>query len=1401
MKDKQFNKYSSGKRKIKINDKKQKRRKHRKSSNRKSTLSSSTREEQSTSTTGDINARTPTCRHNKNPPNVLLDDNGFNVSNHVPPNQVLRSILHASFPILYLPEYISRRCTFEVENSKSGIDKKYTESNASSPDSNSNSNSYVLPTRIKHEYEKFLIKYQRKQQNKKDDEKKLGQSNENEKSKPSFLKHGTNTTDTPHQENDIEMLCKFVRVIIIPMSSNLISTVAYPINVNVNNNTSSSSSSLSNNDIHRSNSFGTRYNAVCDTAASASRKEVVKLNGKQTNESCCDHTKKCTSISRTKLINHYKQPRSKPKRFSINASLSTLVDGVISSLVTMTNNDKRNHKRKIKKSRYYKNSNEIDPISCNKLCYGRNVLSQGYSMSSSDEHEPFAHPNIIHNKRRKVAKASHCTNMFPGVQNAYLNSCASYARCSTIMDEIHKLVGDDLMREMLLHTIILIPVGQGSCDSHNSGIDEIHTIEKGNYFQLCGPPLMFMNLMARPNQGVNHYIPDQSGELKEKSNSNTKKRKFSDVIPVPCSKDVKKLNSVMHPPLNIVAASPQWIVSPRNMMYAETFVKRAGLPSSHVLNQCSIGNIPGSLCVEEVLLDKIVKLYYGDGSKKRRKRWRRIRSGGIDICMEIIQKHKSCDYTRLLERYCPLPDLSSPALKGVHDVTDECEWTLAKLIECMCLSEGVISFLRAVLKHVFPLSFWGSEHNFQIVLDKMSTFITLRRDECYPMKEIVKGIRVLDMKWLFHIERNVSTLTGRRKIMKSDHEAATVLVQNQMKWVFNDFIIPLIRSLFYATDTEFTGKQINYYRKPVWSKVVSFAIDKLQKKQLREISNTEAFKLLSEQQMGASRLRMLPKRTGVRPIVTLCKNEALKLRESQNIQEYNKLKGSTSCYRKLNTNVILKQIFDVLKFEHSLDSSHFGVGILGFHDVYEKFKSFAQELKHLSKNNVDFQLYCGSVDIKHCYDNIDQEHLLKIIKRIVKEDEYMIQQHTIMHQGNNERGFIRKSQKHVGKPGHVMNLPEAAERLSEKFTNTLVIDNSSCNIASKEAMLGLLDEHLSSHKVISRQKFGPKCYIQKSGIPQGSVLSSMLCNYYYGHDSIEKALLGDIFVKQSPPKDDAHLLVRQIDDFLIISTQKRIVQKFMAAMEKGIPHLGVTINKEKSRVSHELVLSPNSSECPQYFHTLKNSLVVKDDETFFPWCGLLINTRSCAVHVDYNRFVGTAAADSLTIDRVHNEGQYLRNRMKSFMKPRCIAIFYDTQINNQYEIHTNFYQVMAYAAVKTIHYVQGMGCTGFEQNVDFILECALDSINFSYQLICSKFRDESENPGICAIFRQGDAMWLGTHAWEQILSKTRIKACRDLSDSLRMSRCMLRKKSDETKKLLKTAEDALRRFDLESFQL
>lgn len=1032
---------------------------------------------------------------------------------------------------------------------------------------------------------------------------------------------------------------------------------------------------------------------------------------------------------------------------------------------------------------------------------------------------------------------------------------------------------------MLVNAILLVPVVPTSTTESSDRTSSSSDFHRGNYFQLCGPPLTMV-----------------SKKFDWMTNSTRKDRKSS-----ASAATINRVNDNVHRDESSRrdTKSDRWdpnkLIPRGNLFYCEFYTKHVGLSPRHLLNQeenhhCGDKELEGpahhpqslsgrkrtnySNSINDVnvkLLDAMVGIWQSgrpkcDGSSsdgrtgvvvinsnnKRRGRWRRLRESGIAICLEMRRCHRRCDYARLLERHCPLPIIvkegtASPTTHGAATNADIGAALSRHVTSHHTPVENVGSFIEAVLKSAFPHSFWGSRHNFHQVVRTMRVFTRLGRTEQLPQKAIVDGIRVLDMAWLVrrrrhHHHQHTNNVNAKNdndqdhclrrpdKLSLSDHESATTLASNVMRWLYCQFIIPLLRSTFYITETEFTGSNVLYYRRPVWTRIKCLFL--LKQRQYREMSREKVLKVLSNHNVGCppAPLRLLPKKTGIRAIAMLSKSCAVEttIMRSDNVKEIGsenavKLQSKKSIIP--SPNKILQPTFNALKYEYEKKPSLFGAGVFGLTECFPSFCLFVKALKHHRSNGLGFPppttarqlnvggssvdgrhqaLYFASADIKHCYDTINQERLYELMRSAVKEDVYLTKNSFVLHSKDNDSSMRCRWKKSTFPPEQFSH---TSDSFAEKYFNSIFVDGVYCSTERKETIVGLLRDHIFGQVVVANGYGGQRCLLQTEGIPQGSILSSMLCNFYFGN--IEGILLDGVFDKRSSHvirgstssdcdsllvqiNDELHLLVRLVDDFLLISTSKSASIRFLKKLNEGIPKLGVKINSDKSLVNYPISVENTSTGKVE---------AVKVCQNFFPWCGLLIDTRTCEISLDCNRFRGSHATDTVVIHRAGNEGLNIKKKMKDFVRPRCCQkLLFSSYINGIDMVRLNFHQTFLLCAIKLFHYVnESNSGTASLTHQNFIYNSATDTIRFAYLLISSKIKHGNGSAaksfdvdGTTFQLAWKDALWLGRHAFLRVFQGSRDRyahLCCLFSES---------SKPSNVKKLLEVTKRARRIFPLEA---
>lgn len=88
-------------------------------------------------------------------------------------------------------------------------------------------------------------------------------------------------------------------------------------------------------------------------------------------------------------------------------------------------------------------------------------------------------------------------------------------------------------------------------------------------------------------------------------------------------------------------------------------------------------------------------------------------------------------------------------------------------------------------------------------------------------------------------------------------------------YIFDSILIPLIRTNFHVTESNAHKYRLFYFRHDVWRTLAEPAITSLKLTMFEEVKLGRAYRLLETRSLGFSQLRLLPKETGVRPIMNL----------------------------------------------------------------------------------------------------------------------------------------------------------------------------------------------------------------------------------------------------------------------------------------------------------------------------------------------------------------------------------------------------------------------------------------------------------------------------------------------------------------------------------------------------
>ncbi|KAJ5915547.1 hypothetical protein N7466_011480 [Penicillium verhagenii] len=704
---------------------------------------------------------------------------------------------------------------------------------------------------------------------------------------------------------------------------------------------------------------------------------------------------------------------------------------------------------------------------------------------------------------------------------------------------------------------------------------------------------------------------------------------------------------------------------------------------------------------------------------------KRLRGQAVELTQQLRTRQARCSYEQLLKHYCPtepngpwklqssstpmdngepgtepgssieenlitqlklkspevtkngvLGPISNPTehikVPGVDDLTRESRVPKPKLTltDYATPASSVSAFCRAVLLRLIPLKFFGDGSdglfNRRAIMKHIDSFIKMRRFESPSLHEVCTGLKIANISWLASPKLHKPQGGENTKMSLSDFQKRTEMFQEFIYYIFDSILLPLVRANFYVTESQIHRNRLFYFRHDVWQRLTKQPLANLKTAMFEEIETSRAQRLLNQRSLGVGSLRLLPKSSGIRPILNLRKR----------VLKEQTWGGKKRSYLAASINSSLAPISSMLSYERKQQPTRLGSSLQYVGDIHLRLRDFKKQLIQQSgatQANQLPKLFFVKLDIQGCFDTIPQKQLLGLIEELVSEESYLITKHVEMTPSAFDmRG--KPSRRFIGRAAPALKQQPLQKMVADQAqggkAKTVYIDTINQKLHDTGDLLSLLDQHVRNNLV----KMGRKYFRQRSGIPQGSVLSNLLCNFFYGE--LEQQVLG--FLR---PTDS--LLLRLVDDFLLVTTDVDQAMRFLNAMVPGQPSYGVVVNPAKSMVN--FTADVKGIHIPRV-----------EGSSPFPYCGILINTHTLEMIRDQDRLLegGASAAaslsDTLTVETSRNPGRVFRRKVLGPFRLQIHPMYLDDGHNSRRVVLTNLYTSFITAAMKMYRYMKSL---------------------------------------------------------------------------------------------------------------
>ncbi|KAK7050869.1 Telomerase reverse transcriptase [Paramarasmius palmivorus] len=395
----------------------------------------------------------------------------------------------------------------------------------------------------------------------------------------------------------------------------------------------------------------------------------------------------------------------------------------------------------------------------------------------------------------------------------------------------------------------------------------------------------------------------------------------------------------------------------------------------------------------------IEKLASSGGPKQRIKTPKRLKQV-LPILDKLIWRHGKCKYKLLLDGSCPskmkksqfnsdvilemmsenklLSQMNSRVANNSLDTEGNSILPMGQtqaereakrkphFAEFCCSHEEVYRFVIRVVHAVIPKSFWGSKSNFKVISRHVKTFITARRYEKITLHHALQDFSTSACEWLMPPGDGKNQM----RVPVTDTLKRRELLEDFLFWFFDSFIVSLLRTTFYVTESAAYRNHILYFRHDDWNTLCAPLLRDLKEEKFEKVPQDEADAILQQRKLGFSFVRLLPKELGVRPIV--------------NLRRKQKIETSDPWASDLSINKILQAALQILTYEKANQPEVLGAACFSVDDHYAKFKEFKTRLPRKADGSLP-RLYFAKLDVQACFDTIEQTKLLNILKEILSE--------------------------------------------------------------------------------------------------------------------------------------------------------------------------------------------------------------------------------------------------------------------------------------------------------------------------------------------------------------------------------------------------------------------------------
>eukprot|EP01083_Nonionella_stella_P298285 1012616_1 len=546
------------------------------------------------------------------------------------------------------------------------------------------------------------------------------------------------------------------------------------------------------------------------------------------------------------------------------------------------------------------------------------------------------------------------------------------------------------------------------------------------------------------------------------------------------------------------------------------------------------------------------------------------------------------------------------------------------------------------------------------------------------LKKLVVGQRHQKFN-MFHATHKIQPIV-LHKYMINEHKYPRNTQVNEinwhitlqfMWWLMNDVLMDALRFNFYVTERSYTqGPVVTYYPSKIWKQINQIYL-KQNKGMFEPISKGFVWKMKQIQNgkttnrnrrnalgLGIGFLRFVPKPSSLRPIINLSRNSVI---SDPSDPKHTKTELIAPNKKLLQLFAVLTDVVTKYK-EANRKEDIFGSSVFCVPEYYTNWSMFCAKYKELKDNP---KIYAVSADLSKCYDRVNQSKLMEIVKyKLLFQNEYKLLKYSEIKYRFNS---IFQKYKYAVDCLQIQDLAKASRYGGKK--PFILCNEGYQKTITKEALFKIMKDHITTSIVYLNGRY----YKHNVGIPQGSILSQLLCCVYIGQ--FEKQIRKQIALDRTEQSINVcRLMMRHVDDFIFFTTNKQEAETFKKILHSTNEEFNMMANRSKTTTN--------------------------DDSEWISWCGFIWNTRTLNVRVDHRKHTLNIRANLLT-SSLNASGEYLLSKLQQLARHKITPLLLSTEINETSNVIYNLYQLFIITGFRFVRLVIHLEF----KNEKYLLQC------------------------------------------------------------------------------------------------